>query len=124
MSKGVRIGLLAVVALGLSGVGCTPGYMTAKNLESRGQGPAACEKSCADLGMRMAALVLVGNELPGCVCQPLHVQGAPLEAPKPSAESDSGAAASTTGYVVLAAAAAARQQQEQQRRNAQSSQKP
>ena len=61
--------------------GCRPGYIKASDLESKGQGPAACAKTCEDLGMRMAALVLVGDTLPGCVCQPLTVQ-----APAPKAE--------------------------------------
>ena len=78
--------------------------------------------------MRMTALVLVGNSIPGCVCQPLNVKSAPQLAEPPPASApaanapapvDGGAAASTTGYVVLAAAAAARQQQEQQRIQAQ-----
>lgn len=112
MAMGLRVGVFgALVLVGLGG--CTPGYMKASELESRGQGPAACEKSCSDLGMRMAALVLVGDQLPGCVCQPLHVEGAPAT-PGKAPEADQGAAASTTGYVVLAAAAAARQQQQQQ----------
>lgn len=106
-------------AILLHSAGCTPGYMKASKLESRGQGPAACAKSCEDLHMRMAALVLVGNELPGCVCQPLPVQGAPLKTndvrPAESSSSiEQGASASTTGYVVLAAAATAREQQRQQ----------
>jgi hypothetical protein len=108
----------AAVLLALT-AGCTPGYIKASQLEERGQGPAACAKSCEELGMRMAALVLVGNDLPGCVCQPLPVRGAsdPQTASPPNAASsqfNDGAAASTTGYVVLAAAAAARQQQQAQ----------
>jgi hypothetical protein len=109
---------LAVASLTLAWVtGCTPGYIKASELEARGQGPAECARSCEALKMRMAALVLVGNDLPGCVCQPLPTQGAPLTQPQPpqpeSALSD-GAAASTTGYVVIAAAAAAREQQRRQ----------
>jgi hypothetical protein len=49
------------------GAGCTPGYMKADRLEALGQGPSAGAKSCEDLGMRRAALVLVGDQLPGCV---------------------------------------------------------
>lgn len=129
--------------------GCQPGYMKASDLESRGQGPSACAKSCEDIGMRMAALVLVSNDLPGCVCQPLTVQGAPPAAsaaplapapvpapPAPAAPAPpstapstpsaptsdlptGGAAAATAGYAVLAAAAAARQAQLERRRQAQ-----
>jgi hypothetical protein len=109
--------------------GCAPGYIKASELEARGQGPAECARSCEGLKMRMAALVLVGNDLPGCVCQPLPTQAAPLGAPLPqpqqpqeSALSD-GAAASTTGYVVLAAAAAAREQQRKQQQLQQQQQK-
>lgn len=104
---------LSWVAVVVGFCGCTPGYIKASQLEARGQGPAECAKSCEGLNMRMAALVLVGNELPGCVCQPLQVQAAPIKTENPPAQSsvDEGAAASTTGYVVLAAAAAARDQQ-------------
>jgi hypothetical protein len=54
-----------------AGLGCRPGYLKASDLESSGQGPSACAKSCEDIGMRMAALVLVSNSVPGCVCQPV-----------------------------------------------------
>jgi hypothetical protein len=108
---------LAVVGLALM-AGCTPGYMKSTELERKGQGPSACAKSCEDLGMRMTAMVLVGNQLPGCVCQPLVKQG-PIPTPAPGSPSEPGAAASTTGFVVIAAAAAARQQQEQQRQQQQ-----
>jgi hypothetical protein len=61
--------------------------------------------------MEMGAIVLVGAELPGCVCQPRG--GAQPLAQK-------GASAATTSYaVVLAAAAAARQQQLQQQQQQQ-----
>lgn len=114
-----RFGWQGVAVLVALTTGCTPGYMKASQLEARGQGPTACAKSCDDLGMRMAALVLVGNELPGCVCQPLPVRGASSSENESlphaaSSELNDGAAASTTGYVVLAAAAAARQQQQRQ----------
>lgn len=114
-----RVWVWAMVgAILLSAAGCTPGYIKASKLESRGQGPAACAQSCEDLHMRMAALVLVGDQLPGCVCQPLPVQGAPLKTSdvrpaESSGSAEEGASASTTGYVVLAAAAAAREQQRQ-----------
>src|SRR6478752_5058989 len=65
----VSVSMLALWAC----VGCQPGYMKASELESRGQGPSACAKSCEDIGMRMAAIVLVSNDLPGCVCQPVTV---------------------------------------------------
>ncbi len=118
-------GLATVALLAQCGGACAPtGYLKADDLDNVGLGPAGCIKSCEDLGMRMAALVLVGRSMPGCVCQPLNVQtGTPQ--PRPSAAPAAtpapieGAAASTTGYVVLAAAAAARQQEEQQRRQRQ-----
>jgi hypothetical protein len=63
--------------------------------------------------MRMAALVLVSNELPGCVCEPLNKPKVPVDG-----AADVGASAATTGYVVIAAAAAAaRQQQVAQQRS-------
>jgi hypothetical protein len=124
-----------------TGLGCRPGYLKASDLESSGQGPAACAKSCEELGMRMAALVLVSNSVPGCVCQPVvgpapapkaDVPAAPdapkVDAPAPAAPSgpaasdaqSQGAAAATTGFIVLAAAAAAQQaQQEHERRSEQ-----
>src|SRR3954469_16561378 len=49
---------------------CSPGYMKASELESKHQGPSDCEARCVELGMRMGALVLVSDTLPGCVCQP------------------------------------------------------
>jgi hypothetical protein len=115
------------MTVGVTLSGCKPGYMKASELEHRDQGPAACSKSCQDLGMRMVAMVLVSDMLPGCVCQVLEVQ-APLSAPPagatpgsvppangaPAGAAHEGAAASVTGYVVIAAAAAARQQQAQQ----------
>ena len=128
---------LVTFALG----GCVPGYVKATDLERRDQGPSACAKSCEDLKMRMVAMVLVGDTLPGCVCQVLEVQNptpnadvAPVPAPAPpgaapapvnpppapvpgspvSDAASQGAAASVAGYVVIAAAAAAQQQQQQQ----------
>jgi hypothetical protein len=105
----------AVLGLGMLVGGCAPGYIKASDLERQGQGPGACSKSCEDLGMRMTALVLVGDTLPGCVCQPVFKQQ-PLQAPAAEAggAAETGAAASTTGYVVVAAAAAAARQQQQQ----------
>lgn len=90
-----------MLALGAC-LGCRPGYIRASDLESKGQGPAACAKTCEDLGMRMAALVLVGDTLPGCVCQPVTAQtlspkgespSPPSAAPAPAATAPSGAPA-------------------------------
>ena len=99
---------VGVLAVGLGA--CTPGYMKASDLEAKEQGPSHCAARCEELGMRMGALVLVGDDLPGCVCQPRYK--APPPANDDSAEE--GASAATTGYVVLAAAAAAARQQQQQ----------
>jgi hypothetical protein len=134
------------VALG----GCVPGYVKASELERRDQGPSACAKSCEELKMRMVAMVLVGDTLPGCVCQVLEVQSAgpePAPAPAPavpgtvpapanpppgsapaagsplSDAANQGAAASTAGFVVIAAAAAAQEQQRQQQQQQQLQQK-
>ena len=108
------------IALCIGALGCQPGYIKASELEAQGQGPAACRKSCEDIGMRMTALVLVGDTLPGCVCQPLTKQEPlPGPAPAPATPAEEGAAASTTGYVVVAAAAAAAQQQQQRRQQQQ-----
>jgi hypothetical protein len=60
--------IAGVFATGLAA--CSPGYMKASELESKHQGPADCEARCVELGMRMGALVLVSDTLPGCVCQP------------------------------------------------------
>jgi len=114
---------LAVVALALM-AGCTPGYIKSSELEQKGQGPSACTKSCEDLGMRMTAMVLMGDQIPGCVCQPVVKQGPLLgpeaaPAPAPASAPEPGAAASTTGYVVIAAAAAAQQQRQQQQQQQQ-----
>jgi hypothetical protein len=105
-----------LVAMGLftSGLGaCTPGYIRASELERKEQGPSACAARCQELHMRMGALVLVGDQLPGCVCQPVEHK---------TDAADEGASAATTSYaVVLAAAAAAqnlRQQQQAQQQTA------
>jgi hypothetical protein len=103
---------------------CSPGYMKASELEAKHQGPADCEARCVELGMRMGALVLVSDTLPGCVCQPKPVE-APKPSPGPVPPSDGaqqGASAATTSYVVVAAAAAAaRANQHQQQRQQQQS---
>jgi hypothetical protein len=118
------LGYTLVVALV---TGCTPGYIKSNELESKGQGPSACSKACEDIGMRMTAMVLVGDTVPGCVCQPVTLAPAGSSpAPTPPATDGApqeGAAASSGGYVLIAAAAAARQQQEQQRRQQQQQQK-
>ena len=83
--------------------------------------------------MRMVAMVLVSDQLPGCVCQVLDTPapGAPASSEQPSQSStagpgalEGGVAGSTTGFVVIAAAAAARQQQaaEDERRRQQQQQ--
>jgi hypothetical protein len=100
--------------------GCTPGYVTADKLASNDQGPSACDARCHELGMRMGALVLVSDNLPACVCQPMS-GGVPQPAPPlpppppgeaPAAANEAGSAA-VGGYVVVAAAAAAARQQQQ-----------
>src|SRR5262245_55839863 len=76
-----------LLPLSLAFVACAPGYIKSADLESRNQGPTACAKSCEDIGMRMTALVLVGNEQPGCVCQPVvkeSPQSPPAAAPAPA----------------------------------------
>lgn len=102
-----RSWVAAVVVFGMSFGACTPGYMNASELNRKEQGPSHCAARCEQLGMRMAALVLVSDQLPGCVCEPLG-------RPKASADgaADVGASAATTGYVVIAAAAAAARQQQ------------
>lgn|SRR6185369_11088912 len=130
---------------------CSPGYMKASELESKHQGPADCEARCVELGMRMGALVLVSDTLPGCVCQPTAAAppvpappaavpaptapapvptpappGAPPVNPAPTPISDAsqqGASAATASYVVatMAAAAAARANQTEQQRRLQQS---
>jgi hypothetical protein len=117
---------LSLVVLGVTLLGCAPGYIKSADLEAREQGPTACARSCEDIGMRMTALVLVGNEQPGCVCQPVAKESPqPLVPPAvaPAGAPQEGAAASTTGYVVIAAADAARRQSERQRQQQQLQQK-
>ncbi len=105
--------------------GCSPGYMKASDLESKHQGPKDCEARCVELGMRMGALVLVSDAMPGCVCQPKPAASeapkpSPGEAPKPDAAAQ-GAAAATMSYAVAAAAVAARVAQTQQQKQQQQS---
>jgi hypothetical protein len=102
-----NLSLLVVFAVS----GCAPGYIKASDLDSREQGPQHCETRCHELGMKMGALVLVGDSMPGCVCQP-------RAAAEPVA--GEGASGATVGHVVLLAAAAeAQRQQEEQRRRQQ-----
>ena len=107
-----RVRLVFGLSVVLSASGCAPGYMKADELDRKEQGPAHCAARCHDLGMQMGALVLVGNQLPGCVCQPRGVPG-PV--------SRDAASATTAGYTVMLAAAAAayRQQQQQQQQQQQ-----
>ncbi|HET7545457.1 MAG TPA: hypothetical protein VFK05_36570 [Polyangiaceae bacterium] len=88
--------LLGVFATNLAA--CSPGYMKASELESKHQGPADCEARCAELGMRMGALVLVSDTLPGCVCQPKPAPAVPTVNPGPApASTPSPAPAVTPG---------------------------
>ncbi|HKY38914.1 MAG TPA: hypothetical protein VJN18_23405, partial [Polyangiaceae bacterium] len=73
----LQAGKLGALLLGPTLSACAPGYMKASDLERRGQGPTACAQACEDLKMKMVAMVLVSDTLPGCVCQVLEVRGAP-----------------------------------------------
>jgi len=137
MKRRFFAGVLGVFATALAA--CSPGYMKRSELESKHQGPADCEARCVELGMRMGALVLVSDTLPGCVCQPLPAPPPSADAPKPSLSpaapappappsaaptpevAPQGASAIATGSVVatMAAAAAARANQTDQHRRAQ-----
>jgi len=139
----MNLRLLAVIA-GVFATGlaaCNPGYMNRSELESKHQGPADCEARCVELGMRMGALVLVSDTLPGCVCQPKAPavespkpdQAAPSPSPSPSPPlptppeaSPQGASAAATSYVVamMAAGASTRTVQAQQKQKAQQSYLP
>ena len=110
-----------MVGIFASGLGaCQPGYIRASELERKEQGPSHCAARCKELHMRMGALVLVGDQLPGCVCQPIERKANPAAPPSnsppptPSDGADEGAAAATTSYAVVLAAAAAAQQIRQQ----------
>ena len=137
----MNLRLLAVIA-GVFATGlaaCNPGYMNRSELESKHQGPADCEARCVELGMRMGALVLVSDTLPGCVCQPKAPavespkpdQAAPSPSPSPPLPtppeaSPQGASAAATSYVVamMAAGASTRTVQAQQKQKAQQSYLP
>ena len=88
-------------------VGCGRGYASARDLESAERGPAQCGQSCHELGMRMAAFVLVQNNVSGCVCEPVERQ---------AGERTGSTAAVAGGHVVIQA------QQDQQRRQQQQQQ--
>lgn len=75
---------VTIAFLGLALAGCAPGYMNAADLDRRGQGPSACSKSCEDIGMRMVAMVLVSDQLPGCVCQIVEEPTTPAPAQAPA----------------------------------------
>ena len=103
------LGALALLAL----VQCASGYVKAEALNKKELGPEHCAARCRELGMEMGALVLVSDQLPGCVCQPKAGATATSDGGVAST-SQEGAAGATTGYAVgLAAAAAAHQQQTQ-----------
>lgn len=105
----IKRGVVLFLAV-VFGVACQKqGYMKGSDLQDQGQGPTECAAQCEELGMRMGALVLVGNLLPGCVC-------VPPDAPKDSAKQGaSGATVGQVAQVVIAAAAAQHQQQQQPR---------
>ncbi len=100
---------LVAFVLGLPSLGCTPGYLKPADLERKEQGPQHCALRCKELGMKMGALVLVADQLPGCVCQPVAGADAAQQA----------ASGATTSYAVVLAAAAAAQQQQQRQQQAQ-----
>lgn len=107
---------LWLVACLLPLAACTEGYIKSNDLESNGQGPSACAKACEEIGMRMTAMVLVGDSVPGCVCQPVTPAPAGIGSPTPPppaavSGAEQGAAASAGGYVIIAAQ---RRQQQQQ----------
>jgi hypothetical protein len=104
----MRRGVIVSVAAGALLLGCSTGYMKASDLKEKGRGPEDCQTSCHDLGMEMAALVLVSNNLPACVCTP-----------RGGADPAHASAGAVGGYVVVAAAAAAQQQQQLQQQQPQ-----
>lgn len=72
MIRGALVTSFALVSL----AACGPhGYARATELEERDQGPTGCSNRCTELGMEMAALVLVGPNMSGCVCQPVRTSG-------------------------------------------------
>ncbi len=104
-----------ILALAVCATACTHGYVKASDLAAHHQGPMDCHQRCNELGMEMGALVLVSDQLPGCVCVPRATM------PPASAQ---GASAATGSYVVIAAAAAAERQRQlaaQQQRQQQQS---
>ena len=117
--------LVGAFATGLAA--CSPGYMNASELQSKHQGPSDCEARCVELGMRMGALVLVSDALPGCVCQPkpaTTIQTPPLppsEAPKPDPALPAASVSSGSDVVIMTAAVAARVVQTQQQKQKQKS---
>ncbi len=115
---------VGVFAMALAG--CSPGYMKASDLESKHQGPKDCEARCVELGMRMGALVLVADAMPGCVCQPQPAAGeapkpSPGEAPKSDAAPQAASATSVSPVLAMAAAVAARAAQTEQQKQQQQS---
>jgi len=99
----IAISTLSLVTA-LMSFGCSRGYVETADLERHDRGPTACASRCAELGMRMGALVLVSDSTPACVCEPNATAGASVD----------GAAGAASGHVVIAAAAAAQQQQQRQ----------
>ena len=97
-------GLCALIVVGA--LGCAPhGFRTAEQLGQLGLGPADCARSCEELGMQMAALVLVQHSYSGCVCQPRATSG--------GASLSSMVSGTAAGQVAIDVAI--RQQQQQQR---------
>jgi hypothetical protein len=72
-----------------------------------------CEQVCANLGMRMSAMVVMMNSA-GCVCEP----------PAARASATAGGASAAAGGTTIAAAAAALQVQQQQQQQQQQQHTP
>lgn len=127
MNRRLFSALTAAFATGLAA--CSPGYMNASELQSKHQGPSDCEARCVELGMRMGALVLVSDALPGCVCQPKPTAAEapkppPVEAPKPDPAPPAASAPIGSDVAVMTAAVAARVVQTQQQKQKQQSYLP
>lgn len=105
---GRRFALLLTSAVAPCFLACSPGYIGAGALNSREQGPTHCASRCHDLGMEMGALVLVADQLPGCVCMPKTAPRNGPGGPPPAEGASQSGSAAATGYVVMASAEAAK----------------
>ena len=103
------VSLAVAVVLVMTVAGCET--VRATGMRTPKERVAECVQICADVGLKMTAMVVMMNHA-GCVCEPAAAQ--PGSGPAPAAS----VAAGGTVIAAAAAAAAAQQRQAQQQQQA------